>query len=104
MLEWTFKTLPNIKIVLMEPFVMHGSATDDNWDAFTVGVAQRRDVVKRLAKKHNLPTIPLQEIFDAALNRAPSDYWTHDGVHPTPAGHRLIADAWLHEFHAVTNL
>ena len=22
-------------------------------------------------------------------------YWLHDGVHPTPAGHQFLADAWL---------
>lgn len=104
LLEQTFKTLPNIKIVLMEPFVVHGSATDDRWEEFTAGAAVRRAAVRRLAEKYALPTIPLQEIFDKAITRAPADYWTHDGVHPTPAGHRLIADAWLQAFHAVTKL
>jgi lysophospholipase L1-like esterase len=23
------------------------------------------------------------------------EYWIYDGVHPTAAGHRLIAEAWL---------
>ena len=26
--------------------------------------------------------------------RAPQKYWLVDGVHPRPAGHQLIANAW----------
>ena len=28
----------------------------------------------------------------------PASYWLGDGVHPTPAGHQLIADAWIKAF------
>jgi phospholipase/lecithinase/hemolysin len=36
-----------------------------------------------------------QEAFDAALKRAPASYWSWDGVHPTYAGHALMAETWL---------
>jgi 23S rRNA (cytosine1962-C5)-methyltransferase len=32
---------------------------------------------------------------EAAAARAPAAHWAYDGIHPTHAGARLIADAWL---------
>lgn len=29
------------------------------------------------------------------LASAPPEYWTGDGIHPTSAGHRVLADCWL---------
>ena len=33
-----------------------------------------------------------------ACTKCDASYWLRDGVHPTPAGHQLIADAWLELF------
>jgi len=41
---------------------------------------------------------PRREVFDQALTRAPAEYWLWDGVHPTWAGHQVLADAWLAAF------
>lgn len=90
---------PDIKIVLMEPFVLPGPATKENWEYFDTQTELRRQAIRRLAKKYDLPTIPLQEIFDEACKRAPAECWTGDGVHPTPGGHALIAKHWLQQFH-----
>ena len=39
--------------------------------------------------------LPLDGIFAAAcLKREPS-FWSADGVHPTFAGHTLIAQKWI---------
>lgn len=35
-----------------------------------------------------------QPVFDAAGQKAPADYWIWDGIHPTYAGHQLMADEW----------
>ena len=42
--------------------------------------------------------VPLQRIFDDACRIQPPAYWLADGVHPTPAGHQLIANEWLRAF------
>lgn len=39
--------------------------------------------------------VPLDGIFAAAACRREMDYWLPDGVHPTPAGHGLIAQHWI---------
>jgi len=37
----------------------------------------------------------MQEAFHRAANISTPDYWLYDGIHPTPAGHRLIAKEWI---------
>jgi lysophospholipase L1-like esterase len=38
--------------------------------------------------------VPLQRAFDDASARGGPAHWLGDGVHPTPAGHALIAERW----------
>ena len=39
--------------------------------------------------------VPFQTMFDEACEAAPAEYWAKDGVHPSPAGHWLMAETWL---------
>ena len=102
MVEELKRDLPNVKIMILEPFVLPGSATEnteeypDRWDYFRREVDLRRAAAKRVAEKFNLPFVPLQKMFDEAEATAPAPgYWLRDGVHPTQAGHTLIKRAWL---------
>jgi lysophospholipase L1-like esterase len=52
-------------------------------------------VVRGLAREFGAVLVPLDDIFAAAAGKAPPGYWAEDGVHPTYAGHGLIAQAWL---------
>lgn len=99
LLSYTFRNCPDVKVVLMDPFVLPGTATNEHLEYFQKEVALRREAVARLAKKYDLPVIPLQEVFDEACKRAPSACWSGDGVHPTAGGHALIAKRWLEKFH-----
>lgn len=98
MMEDTVSRFPNAPILLMGPFVLHGSATDEDWEWFSREVPLRAKAVKKIAEEFNTLYLPLQELFDKACETCPADYWLMDGVHPTPAGHQLIADAWLELF------
>lgn len=96
--------LPDCKIMLLEPFILEAGATCANeenpgrWAYFSTEVPKRAAAVRRLADKHHLPYVPLQQAFTAACEKAPADYWLFDGVHPTPAGHGLLAKLWLDAF------
>jgi len=92
LLEWTLKARPGVRLVLMEPFIC---AQNEKLEIMLADVRQRAEVVKSLAKEFDAVFIPLQSVFEAASQRAPMAHWAADGVHPTPAGHQLIADAWL---------
>ena len=96
--------LPNLKIMILEPFVLPGTGTDpedipERYADFRSETLLRAQAAKRIAEKHNLVFVPLQETFDKVNADAPKpDYWLLDGVHPNPAGHELIKQAWLKGF------
>lgn len=94
----TLRVLPDVKIMLMEPFVLHGSCTDGQFERFCQ-IKDYAKAVKRLAEKYHLTFVPLQETFDQmAKVNAPSVY-LEDGIHPTPAGARIIAEKWMEGFY-----
>ncbi len=98
LLKQLFEALPDVKIVILGAFLTPGSATNENWNVFRSEVEKRAVISQKLAAKYGLPFVPLQERFDAACKLAPAEHWTHDGVHPTDAGHELIKRAWLEAF------
>ncbi|MBO5837527.1 MAG: SGNH/GDSL hydrolase family protein [Oscillospiraceae bacterium] len=99
--------LPDTKIMIMEPFVLRGPATDnredqpDRWELFSSGVYQVAAIVKGLAEKHGVKFIPLQKKFNEAEKLAPATYWLFDGVHPSAKGHELIKRQWLKAFNEI---
>ena len=94
LLKETLEALPDIKIILMGAYVIHGEVTDENWDVFDSEVRKRRDITRKLAEEFHLGYVDLQEVFDKAQEKEASVHWSQDGVHPTAAGHKLIAQAW----------
>lgn len=92
LLEYTKQRLPEVQLVLCEPFVLACGVVTDGWIA---EMAARRQVVRQLADEFGAIYVPFQSMFDTALAQAEPAEWAADGVHPTPAGHRLMADAWL---------
>lgn len=99
------RDLPELKIMILEPFVLPGSATENTeehpgrWEYFRSETDLRRAAAKRIAEKHGLVFVPLQEMFDKVNADAPAmGYWLVDGVHPTYAGHELIKKEWLKAF------
>jgi lysophospholipase L1-like esterase len=103
-IEELLHDLPNLKLMLLEPFVLPGSATEATeavpyrWEYFQKELGLRQAAVRRVAEKYGLIFVPLQEKFNALNANAPAGYWLRDGVHPTPAGHAMIAEAWLEGF------
>lgn len=84
--------LPEVKIFILEPFVLKASATSDNYSVFRRETEMRAKSSKAVAEKYSLEFIPLQQMFDDAEKKAQASFWLADGVHPTAAGHRLIAN------------
>jgi len=98
LVEDTKERYPGCKFILMEPFVLKARATEENWDYFKAEIAGRGKAVSKIAEETGSVYVPLQQVFDKACSIAPADYWLADGVHPTPAGHHLIAEAWKNAF------
>ena len=88
----TKKALPGVQLVICEPFVLRCGAVNDTWFP---EMDQRRAAAKRVAERARALWVPFQTMFDAAVKKAPPEYWAADGVHPSMAGHRAMADLWL---------
>lgn len=93
LIEELLEELPELKIIILEPFVLVGPGTERYYDVFRVEVEKRAAAAKRIAEKFNLKFVSLQDKFDEASADGDTTYWLRDGVHPTAAGHCLIKDA-----------
>jgi len=93
LLQRTKEKMPDVKLVIGEPYVLkEGSAITDEW--FPVFFEYQK-VARKLADEFEAAFIPYQSVYDEASKRAEPTYWSEDGVHPTTAGAHLMASAWL---------
>lgn len=91
LLQDTMAKLPETRIVICEPFVLRCGAVTDRWfPEFT----NRLEAARQVASELSLQRVAFQEMFDEAVKVAPPQYWAGDGVHPTIAGHALMAETW----------
>jgi len=85
---------PKLRLILCLPFTgTTGPALDESPNR-KERVAALADVVRKLAAKHDATLVDFSKVFEDARRRAPSEFWIWDGVHPTAAGHRLMAQEW----------
>ncbi len=80
----------NPKIILCEPFLLLG---DDN--AYRDDLNPKIKIVHKLSEEFCTLLLPLDKIFRESCSLHPPEYWAPDGVHPTQAGHALIAKSWI---------
>ena len=59
-IEEVKEALPNIKIMILEPFVLEACSTTEHWEFFHSEVLKRAEMAKKIAEKYNLTFIPLQ--------------------------------------------
>ena len=78
------------KIILCEPFLLQG---DNN--AYRDDLNPKIKIVHKLSEEFRTLLLPLDKIFRESCSLHPPEYWAPDGVHPTPAGHALIAKSWI---------
>lgn len=86
------ENLPETKLILMEPFLIPTLPERAIWRE---DLDPKIQVVRELAREFGAAFVPLDGLFAAACSKREPAYWAPDGVHPSPAGHGLIARAWL---------
>ncbi len=96
LLDETRRVLPNLRLIVLEPFVLRTGAVTERWFP---EFDQRRAAAARVAAHAKATFVPLQSIFDEKVRSAPPAYWAADGVHPTAAGHAVIAEQWRRAAH-----
>lgn len=86
---------PNLLLVLGLPFVTAVGKRKENFDEWKRETAQRAIRVQKLAGEFDALLVDYPAVFDKAESKAPADYWIWDGIHPTVAGHELMAREWI---------
>ncbi len=80
------------ELILLDPFVLH---TKPEFAAWRPVLDPKIEVVAELAQEFAATHVRLDDIFEAASEKREPVFWAGDGVHPTLAGHALIAQSWL---------
>ncbi len=86
---------PDIKLVMCEPFVAPVTLPEDEYKARRTMIEQEIELMHRIAEEYNAVYVPLLRPFDEATKIREASYWIWDGIHPTEAGHGLIAHEWV---------
>lgn len=91
---------PNVKLVLGTPFAAKvgriGQAAD--YEERMRLLEQLTTVISRIAADYDAVLVRYDVLFGSLPSRYPTvgmDHWIWDGIHPTAAGHRLMADLWI---------
>lgn len=92
LLNRTKKALPDVELVICEPFVLKCGAVGDKWFPL---FDEYRAAARRVATKHATAFVAFQSMFDEAIKYAPPEHWAKDGVHPSPHGAQLMAHEWV---------
>lgn len=95
LLASTVAALPKVHLVLAEPFILPVGICAQSVATWSQEVKKYQAVVMRLGAKYKAPVVLYQKMFTEAVKRAPAEYWIWDGIHPTYAGHGLMAEEWL---------
>jgi len=86
------RTRPTLQgLVLMTPFYIEPNKSEP----MRARMDEYGQMVKKLAAKHNAIFVDTQAAYDTAINGLYPGVFAGDRVHPNPAGHALLAMAFL---------
>ncbi len=88
----------NPRLIILEPFLL---PTPPDRLAWREDLDPKIQSARSLAREFGAIYVPLDGIFAAASVAQPPAFWAGDGVHPTQAGHALIAQKWLEAVRAL---
>jgi lysophospholipase L1-like esterase len=80
------------KLVLVEPFLLAVKEEQHTWRE---DLDPKIEVVRRLAAEYGAILVPADVEFTRQATVVGATTLADDGVHPTAAGHRLLAKLWL---------
>ena len=79
------------KLVLVEPFLLAVKEEQREWRE---DLDPKIEVVRRLAGEFEAVLVPADVEFNRQAEAVGATTLADDGVHPTAAGHQLLADLW----------
>ncbi len=91
---------PDVVIILGTPFVAKVGRIggNENYPQLEAIVHRLAQIVRKIAEEEHTLLISYDTMFTQLQGNAPRpDYWIWDGIHPTTAGHRRMADLWIQQ-------
>lgn len=92
LLEKIVKDFPNIKIMIIEPFLLHGTEEKECWHE---DLDPKIQVVRKLAMKYADYFLPGDGIMAREACEYGPEALAGDGVHPTDLGHSILAKEYM---------
>jgi acyl-CoA thioesterase-1 len=86
------KEKTNAEIMLCEPFVLPVPEDRKQWRE---DLDPKIHAIRSLAREFHTLLLPLDGLINSAAAQKSPETWAADGVHPTMAGHALIAQEWI---------
>jgi lysophospholipase L1-like esterase len=86
------KSETSARIVLCSPFLVH---VDDRIGRMREDLDPKIGIIRKLADEFDAIWVDFDAAFISAQRRHIPAYWAEDGVHPSDAGHALMAETWL---------
>ena len=99
LLDQLSATRPGVPVLLVVPFV---ADVDEEKAGYHGELDKKVAIIRALGKEFGAAIVDLEAVLEEAwtVGHTPVSI-AEDGVHPTIAGHRLLADAWLDVFRTV---
>ena len=100
LLNLTLDSLPSVQLVLCTPFVAKAGwvGNASNYDERELLVKQLAEITRKIAQDYQATLVPFDQLFRELRTNHPTSnnsYWIWDGIHPTPAGHRMMSELWI---------
>ncbi|MBQ8954894.1 MAG: SGNH/GDSL hydrolase family protein [Clostridia bacterium] len=95
LLDEALQVNPAMRFVLMEPFILPVGEWAEGWAEKYAKMRRYQAAAARVAGDYGAVFVPLQQKFLALAEAYGAAYWIWDGVHPTEAGHGVIAFEWM---------
>lgn len=99
LIKETKEQIPNVKFLICTPFVAkvgwRGEA--ENYTLRKELIGRLTETIEKMSCYENINVVPFNNLFET-LTEPSVSYWVWDGIHPTPAAHKKMADLWLDVF------
>jgi acyl-CoA thioesterase-1 len=81
------------RFILIEPFLLHIDGL--NYEKWHNDLDPKIQIIRRLSREYQTLYVPFDGVFASVSGIRPPAFWAEDGVHPSNAGHMLMAKTWL---------
>lgn len=95
LLQWTRLVLPDVKFIICQPYGFLCEKVEALTPDVIDEIREIGDRLKIVAEEFDAVYVPFFDVLEEKIMEYGREYYLRDAVHPTPAGHALLANTWL---------